>query len=306
LPTPEEFLVDCNQTFDRLFAEAWSKSPLDTIYTLVRVDGMADGSWDPLEESMGAFDDYREIIEQAIAMQNTKRLYRQRLLYYCHLIESSAPYEIIKNLTLCRIGKQFHLRPFSHLYRKGKDSFSSIPPSVKSKVNDIKSIEDQNSMALLSTKFADAIDDQIRNSFFHSDYCLTDTNYRWTESGPAKQISIEELDLKLSLGFAFFSAFFAKWKAYRIQLGQGKKVHKMPNYETLELLVDEDGLLNGFKVHFSNGHIATFKRSKHGVTAENLSFDNEGAVGYFVGMTDELNKVWVWNKKLVDDWNALP
>jgi len=48
-----------------LFSEAWNSSPLDFIYSILRVTGLHHGHWDPYVELNRAFTDYNQILEFA-------------------------------------------------------------------------------------------------------------------------------------------------------------------------------------------------------------------------------------------------
>lgn len=98
----------------------------------------------------------------------------------------------------------------------------------------------------------------------------------------------------------FMLSFF---KAYREILGSFKdypKHHKLPNFEVLELLTDENIGLFGFIVHFSNGSKAIFKRTSKGTQTVNLS-PAPGRLSFMVGNISELKHEWmVGDKKLFE------
>lgn len=291
-----------------LFQSAWEKNPINLIYALVRVGGMSDANWDPMEESLESLEslnDYENLEKEAFLQGNLKRAYRMQLLHYCHMIEASAPIELIANLIRCNTGIGFHTKPFLHLHRPTKDSLSTVPPSVKQKVKEIVKLEEKSSIKI-SDLLNQFVDEQIRNSFYHSDYCLTDSYYRSTGSGPSKQIRLEDLNKITNNAFSFYSALLGTWNGIREQLGRGKRVHQMSNYECLELLSDKDGILNGFAVHFSNGSVSTFRRAKSGITAQNIDFDKNGKLILVCGLTDNLKTQWVWNKQVVTNFSKLP
>ncbi len=300
-----DFFNTSYSRLNELFVAAWKNNPLNLIYTLVRVEGISDTNWDPMEESLEAFEDYKNIREDAFKHGNLKRVYRLQLLHYCHMIEASAPLELIANLLRCNRDMGFHIRPFMHLNRATKETFVSIPPSVKTKVKEIAKLEEKSSVKV-SDLLNQIMNDQIRNSYFHSDYCLTDSYFRSMGSGLASQMRLEDLNKITNNAFSFYSALIGTWNGIREQLGRGKRVHQMPNYECLELLSGQDGVLNGFMIHFSNGSTATFKRTKEGLTAENLMFERDGNVNFHCGIIGDLKPYWVWNKQVVTDFSKVP
>jgi hypothetical protein len=93
-------------------------------------------------------------------------------------------------------------------------------------------------------------------------------------------------------------------RAFRKELAGIKRFHKMPNFEVLELL-SEEGELCGFKVHFSNGNAAQYQRGKDGIIAENITFENDGSINFFVGDLGALENKWKVNNVEVLKWEDL-
>lgn len=302
-----QFKIECDARIKALFEAASSKATLELVYTLVRVDGMSDANWDPFVESMEAFQDYNDLLKTTDPKQNHKRFIRTKLLYYSHLVEASAPHDLIANLLRCAIGSHYHLRPFGKLsIPKKENPLRSVPPGVGKKLAEIKAIEAQSKVKIFDV-LDRVINENIRNSFFHSDYCLTDTEYRWTEGGPAQKMTIEELENWIERSFIFYSILFAYWKTARRQFGSGKLVHQGPNpNETFEMTKDSNNELDGFKVHFSNGHIATFHRAPTGLKTENVHFEKDGKVNFFCGDLGAITKDCIWNGQKVSDFSKLP
>lgn len=199
------------ELFDGLIAAAWNTSSIDVLYAVVRVSGMSDPGWDPFSEAITALSDYKELIETAEKEGHDRRLIRLKLLYYCHLVEVSAPLDLLYNILRIRAKSPYHIRPFYGLYRQNKKSLKVVPPSVNQKRKELEKMavtpHEQEFMQIYKSIYKD----EIRNSFFHSDYCLSDDEYRWTESGPARAMKIDELDLLLERAFVFFKSIFQVW-----------------------------------------------------------------------------------------------
>ena len=71
---------------------------------------------------------------------------------------------------------------------------------------------------------------------------------------------------------------------------RSQKYYKMPNFEVLEIINEEDYGLVGFNIHFSNGSKAIFKRNRSELTCINLV---PGVpVAFNVGLIDALEKNW--------------
>jgi hypothetical protein len=98
---------------------------------------------------------------------------------------------------------------------------------------------------------------------------------------------------------AFYEAFFQTQKLFALDWKRQKRYYKLPGYEVLELLTDEQGLY-GFSMHFSNGSKATFARQKDKVVAENLDFSGEG-IGFQVGDLGGLTTKWLVDGKEFSD-----
>lgn len=289
---------------DDMFNKAMATKGFNTICTLLRVGGMSDANWDPFEESRDAMDDFNWILDIAGKERTLRTQTRVALLMYCQLIEMTAPHEILVNLLRCIHGDDYSLSPLSHLGRSKKDVlFSYVPPSAKAKFKYICEKAREYGVVDLANAIDTFFSDEIRNAFSHSDYIITDTYFRYTSGGLAKQIEIGELKHIINECFKFYSAFIVLHRRWLYQISKMKKYHKWQQYEVLELLSDESGLY-GFNVHFSNGSKATYTRRKIGIETINLTFD-DGELGYMIGYINKLEPVWKINGLPVVDWEAL-
>ena len=138
--------------------------------------------------------------------------------------------------------------------------------------------------------------DKVRNSFYHSDYCLTNTEFRYSDGGIASAIPIENIEHLITACFAFYEAFINAHGWTKIFYRAVKPFHKWPNYEVFEILKNEKEVY-GFKVHFSNGQVAKFTREPEKVEAINLNFNEAGSLNFFAGNLNELKPVWLVNGK---------
>ncbi len=118
---------------------------------------------------------------------------------------------------------------------------------------------------------------------------------------------IEELENWIERSFIFYSILFGYWKTARRQFGSGKLIHQGPNLnETFEMTKDSNNELDGFKIHFSNGHIAIFHRAPTGVITENVYFEKDGKVNFFCGDLRAITMDCIWNGQKVSDFSKLP
>jgi hypothetical protein len=265
----------------------------------LRVTGIHHGHWDPYVEMLRAFDDYNKILQHANDLGGNTSL-RVGLLMYCQAIEITAVHEVFANLYRCKAGKPFVIKPFLDLQRPRRNShFLYTPPSINLKIRRIKELASESG----DTKFHEVIttffDDQIRNAFIHSDYCITDSEFRWTEGGPASSKGLDYISELITRTFAFYEALIQTWKAWLYWFKEHPKYIKMPQYEVFELITNEDGLF-GFAVHFSNGQKALFERHDGLVTSTNLSIERDGSVNFFVGDLTQLERTWKVNGEIFD------
>jgi hypothetical protein len=172
----------------------------------------------------------------------------------------------------------------------------AIQPSSKQKMLRVKELAKEAKEEKLVKIIDEFFSDDIRNSFYHSDYCLTEKEFRYSDGGIASSMSLERIDSLIANCFAFYEAFFQAHSWTKAYIGAAKQYHKWPNYEVFEVL-KKDKQVYGFKVHFSNGHIAKFTREPEKVEAINLHFNPDGSINFFVGNLDELKEEWLVDGK---------
>ena len=290
---------------NQLFKDAWDTMPLDFIYTILRVSGAHCGHWDPLEEFYQASIEYNKFLKFAAKQKNQKALIRINLLLYCHLVELTAIHELIANLLRCKGREEYLIMPFLDLQIIRRNNPSSpIPPSATRKYKEIKSIASRVQDTQLPNIIESFFNEEIRNSFSHGDYCITENEFRWTEGGPASEKKLDEVSEITMRAFIFHEELFAVHKSLLLRLAKAPKFFQLPQYETLELLSDNSGLY-GFKVHFSNGSSATYERRKDNVIPLNISPGPDRTINFMVGNLDELENNWKVNGEIVEDWDQL-
>jgi hypothetical protein len=283
-----------------LFHRAQEKGGFDFVLTLLRFDGMSIGHWDPMVEAREALSDLSEMIRQAAQDQDkTKRVYRLGLLVYCHATEMSAPYGILYNVLNCAQGKSYEMSPFADLVRpknkKEKGFFRDvILPSPRAKIERLREKCKAGQEPRLPELFDSFFRQDVRNAFYHSDYCidLEERTFNITESGFGKSITLEEINQILVKGFAFYEAFFQTYYGWRFVVGKAKRFHRWSRYEVLELLSNEEDGLYGFTVHISNGTQCIFERHKDRVVCQNMMFEKEG-FSLEIGVLDDLREEWL-------------
>lgn len=287
----------------KLIQRAIQANAVETMYAVLEVSGMYFGHWNPKEEISYFFNDFYNLLNRAYKQKRYPlRKYRIGLLMYCHLLEMSFAHNFIMNLLRIIDGKRYFVNPFSHSDKQ--------PPALSWKINQIKELAKKIDEIQIIKFIDEFYDDDIRNSFYHSDYCITNKsfNYKLTLRGKNGVTSIKldsvielrNLEKKIVTCFAFFEALFTAHLWLRRELAKQKKFHKWPNYEVLELHIDKE-ILYGFSIHFSNFSKATFTRQPQSVLALNIDFEKDGSVNFNVGDLSKLTKEYLVNGQLYKD-----
>ena len=155
---------------------------------------------------------------------------RLGLLTYCHLIEVKEIYSILENMLLVVEGKRASVGPLSDLYRNAPRQYRRIPPSAPKVVGFLRDHAERVGHDRLSEAMDEMFNDDIRNSFFHSDYVLYDDEYRSQhaefESDGVIQSSMGFPDLLeiMNKGYAFYQAFMGTYWEHRMSYTENREV----------------------------------------------------------------------------------
>ena len=293
-----------------LFARAANTDGFNYLCTLLRVEGIKSGHWDAFVEAEEGLKDFSKLLRSTKKKGQEKRALRLGLFIYCHATEMSAPYEILANLLRCCQNKPYTMYPFAHLVtvdKKGGLFAKRHLPYPRNKIEHIKELTSACREIKLNEILDSFFRNDIRNAFYHSDYTISEDEFRIIEGAELgkKIIPLEELSNILTRCFAFYSAFSIVYKKVRQGHARGQKFHRWPNYEVLELLSDEEELA-GFKIHFPNGSHAMFERKKHeGTNALNIRCKEEG-ISLMVGDLDAYKKAegWFVEGKAFDEYGT--
>ena len=282
--------ADC---IEALWRDAFGIRAFDAACTLLRVSGLQDAGWDPIEESEAALKDFDWHLKAEDEALSSKSHWRIGLLMYCHAVEMSAVHATLANILRILLGESYHVNPLGSLGRPDKKRmFKFYPASAKVKWKKLRDMAIEAKRADL-VRIIDAVyNDAVRNAFSHSDYILTATHFRWTEGGLPSQIPLEQVNNLITNAFGFFGIFLGMRDRWFSLVGEMPRYHKWPEYEVLELLTDENQKLNGFRVHFSNGNSARFARTPEGIDCTNVLFEGDGTINFMVGSLDALESRW--------------
>lgn len=128
-------------------------------------------------------------------------------------------------------------------------------------------------------KFGELFDDffnsEVRNAVFHSDYILTDSEFRSRKTErPLETFSIglDELNDLIADAKAFIISFLRLERSARSYWGQHKNtaIPFDPHYKAfVEIITAENDELIGMRILWPNSEVSTFSRSDKGVQMTN-------------------------------------
>jgi hypothetical protein len=247
--------------------------------SLLRVVGMEDRGWDPLLESRATLEDLNSIMQMKLSTKKFSNpemtKWRLGLQMYSHMVEMDAPYEVITNLLRFHLGYGYSPNPFfQFLNKEEQKNFArrGIYPAGKIKI--IKKLSDEAGLKI-GKIFDEFYDPKLRNAISHSDYVITDTEFRvrnGTGAWGAYSVPLEKLNDIITRSKAFYSRFFGIEHAARHSWGgMAKKAlpYDAPYKGLMEVLSDRNGLMCGFRVHWPNGSDSTYRRTEEGVEMVN-------------------------------------
>lgn len=247
--------------------------------SLLRVTGMEDSGWDPYAESKGLLNDINNIFKLELPAEHFPEpgltTWRMGLFMYSHILEMDAPYEVITNLMRYQLGHGYSPNPYyKFLNKDGRKKFKRYGLSPLDKIEIIKKLDKE-----LKTGVGDIFDEfynaDLRNAISHADFVLTDSQFRVRNdrSLGAFTINLEELDKTLTKAKAYIASIFELDYAARQAWGRdfgNKGIPYDPVYKGLmEVLVDDAGLMCGFKVHWPNHSESFYKRTDKGISMVN-------------------------------------
>src|SRR5712692_1401344 len=150
--------------------------------SLLRIVGMEDKGWDPYMESRALLDDLYALMQSDLPedkFQDRKlTTWRLALLFYNHIVEMDAPYEVLTNLLRFRLGKGYSPNPYyDFLTKEERKRYKKSGIYPKKKVEIIKHLS-----AKAGLKVGDIFDEfhsnDFRNAIAHSDFIFTDDGFR--------------------------------------------------------------------------------------------------------------------------------
>ena len=151
-----------------LFEKAQQSDEFDFICTLLRVRGMQDAGWDPWENTLNAFHKLLKLENKIRDFETKRHLF---LWLYGHIVEASEPYETIANIINIIEGGKYSIDNFP-------DKAGGRPQSPSEKIASLNKRLESIGLARSTVIFNDVFDKELRNSIFHSDYSLYQSEVR--------------------------------------------------------------------------------------------------------------------------------
>jgi hypothetical protein len=261
---------------------------------LLRTGGMEDAGWDPYGESKLLLDDLLALMKVTLPdtkfSEPEKTAWRLALLFYNHIIEMSAPYEVLLNLLRYRLNKGFALNPFyDFLNSDERKRATKLGLYPKQKIKVIKLLSKEAGLDV-GDIFDEFVNHDLRNAISHSDFVLTDEELRIRGQtiGGSVVFTLQDIDDLITRARVFIGSFFYLERQARGSFGQmaGRGYGYDPVYKgIMEVLTDEDALMNGFKVHWPNGSDSYYRRTPDGINMTNCILSaKQPAIELFVGM----------------------
>lgn len=262
--------------------------------SLLRVVGMEDKGWDPYAESRAVLEDLNQLMQLELPAKKfedaDRTNWRLGLLFYSHIVEMSAPYEVLTNLLRFRLGKGYHPNPYyEFLTEKDRKRFRRSGLYPKQKIEIIQSLSKEAGLEFGSI-FDEFYRTDFRNAIAHSDFIFTDTGFRCRNgySNKAFELSYAQVNDLITNAKVFISTFFGLEREARRAFGEkaGKGMTYDPVYKgVMEILVDDEKIMNGFKVHWPNGSESMYRRTENGIDMVNCILALErNTIELFVGL----------------------
>ena len=249
----------------RLFSRARQNGLVELIYTLVRVDGLQFGIKDPLIE-----------LRSTLSRRSSKKNLHS---HYLALLSAEEPLALLENLLSCASGEPYRISPFRDLSNSRSSNLIS---------RDIASYVRKKAKGSGHPKIAHLVDQAYPGHIL--------TKY---QSG--KRPSVEKARAAFNRCRMFLRTLLEVYFSERLSYQDAPLLYKQHQFEVLELLINSDFGLYGFKMHFSNGNSALFERHKESVQGMNYMLTKGGNVKFMVGMLDELRHEWrIGEKRLYE------
>ena len=260
---------DIFSVLENLFRSAESGNGIDYIYTVVRVTGILEGVPDPLIE-------LRLKLEEDQSVESDAEIFSS----YRSLIDIEEPFPLVANLLNCAGGERYNSFPFHHLATGQLPNI--VKPTPLQVVRELLRIAEETENADIAHIINDAYPEDILEEYTRES-CS----------------NIADLRMAHQKCHLFLTSLLEVYFAERLKFRGTRTLYKLPGFEVMDLLVNEDYGLYGFSVYFSNGNSAVFTRHPESTECKNVILDVP--INFWVGDRDELRDEWrVGEKRLYE------
>jgi len=204
-------------SLDPAFTRARERNEWEFLLCLLRITGSQDPGWDPFETTQWSIPRLVDVHNQ-IQDDVTKR--HLQLWIYGHILEASAPYEMLANLIDIASGGRFLTERFKR-DKRGK------LPSPGRKIRTIKAAAGNAAMQSVSVPLEETWDAGLRNSIFHADYSFHRVELRTLN--PPRTYPPEEVDRLVNRAIAYHQAL-STLHDFHVGSYEEPKVIELPEY----------------------------------------------------------------------------
>ena len=255
--------------------------------SLLRIVGMEDSGWDPHLESRAMLEDLNSLLQIDLPKDRFPdrdlTTWRLGLLFYSHIVEMDAPYEVLTNLLRFRLDKGYSPNPYyTFLSDKEKKRYKNTRISPGRKIEILRELGNEAGI-VVAELFDEFYDSDLRNAISHSDFILTPERFHCRGGSGAWRafsLPLERVNEVITKAKVFVGTFFGLDREARRIWGTHK--HRAIPYDAtykglMEVLVDAEGLLCGFKVHWPNNSESVYRRTADGIEMTNCMLDLKNA-----------------------------
>ena len=253
--------------------------------SLLRIVGMEDAGWDPHLESRALLEDLNSLLQLDLPEErfpdSNLTSWRLGLLFYSHIVEMDAPYEVLTNLLRFRVGKGYSPNPY-YMFLSEKERKRPSRISPKRKIEIIRQLGQEASISVAEL-FDEFYDSNLRNAISHSDFILTAEHFRCRGGAGAWRafsLPLQRVNEVITKAKVFVGTFLALDREARRIWGthKGRAIPYDATYKgMIEVLVDKEDLLCGFKVHWPNNSESVYRRTQDGIEMTNCMLDLKNA-----------------------------
>jgi hypothetical protein len=254
---------------------------------------MEDAGWDPHLESRAILENLNALLQVELPEDRFPdrdlMTWRLGLLFYSHIVEMDAPYEVLTNLLRFRLGQGYSPNPY-YMFLNTKERKRSGRLSPKRKIAIMRKLGEEAG-APVAGIFDEFYNSDLRNAISHSDFILTSKYFRCRGGSGAWRafsLPLEQVNQLITKAKVFIGTFLGLDREARRIWGANKHraIPYDPTYKGLmEVLVDHDDLLCGFKVHWPNKSESVYRRGPDGIEMTNCMLDlQNAAVEFMVGL----------------------